>query len=68
MSKATCYFIEHKIPYVDYKSTDLLKKFIGPHGNILSRRRTGLSAKYQRQVENAIKRARFMGLMAYIQE
>lgn len=67
-TKKKCFFIEHEIPYVDYKSIDLLKRFIGPHGNILSRRRTGLSSKYQRQVETAIKRARFMGLLPYIQE
>ena len=68
MSNKTCFFIENKIPYVDYKSVELLRRFVGPHGNILSRKRTGLSAKYQRQVENAIKRARFMGLMPFIQE
>ncbi len=61
-----CYFTKNNIKHADYKSIELLEKFIGPHGNILSRKRTGLSAKYQRQVENAIKRARFMGLMPYI--
>ena len=68
MNKETCYFTKNDIGCVDYKSTELLKKFIGPHGNILSRKRTGLTAKYQRQVENAIKRARFMGLLPFIQE
>jgi small subunit ribosomal protein S18 len=68
MNKETCFFTKNKIEHVDYKSVDLLKRFIGPHGNILSRKRTGLTAKYQRQVESAIKRARYMGLLPYIQE
>ncbi len=68
MNRETCYFTKNKIQYVDYKSVELLKRFIGPHGNILSRKRTGLTAKYQRQVETAIKRARFMGLVPFIQE
>ena len=66
MKNKQCYFTQNNIKHVDYKCIELLERFIGPHGNILSRKRTGLSAKYQRQVENAIKRARFMGLMPYI--
>jgi small subunit ribosomal protein S18 len=66
MKDKQCYFTKNNIKYVDYKSVELLEKFIGPHGNILSRKSTGLSAKYQRQVENAIKRARFLGLLPYI--
>jgi small subunit ribosomal protein S18 len=68
MNKETCYFTKNKIKHVDYKSVELLKRFVGPHGNILSRKRSGLTAKYQRQVETAIKRARFMGLMPFIQQ
>lgn len=68
MNKEKCYFTKNKIQYVDFKSVELLKRFIGPHGNILSRKRTGLTSKYQRQVENAIKRARFMGLLPFVQE
>lgn len=66
MKNKQCYFTKNNIKHVDYKSIELLKKFIGPNGNILSRKRTGLGAKYQRQIENAIKRARFMGLLPYI--
>jgi len=56
------------IKHVDYKDTEILKQFLNPHGRILSRRRTNLSAKQQREVENAVKRARFMGLLPYIQK
>lgn len=53
------------IKYFDYKDTEVLKQYLNPHGRILSRRRTGLTAKLQRRIEEAIKRARFMGLLPY---
>jgi small subunit ribosomal protein S18 len=51
---------------IDYKDTEFLKKFLNPHARILSRRRTGLTAKRQRELARAIKRARFMGLLPYV--
>ncbi len=51
---------------IDYKDVETLKKFINPHGKILPRRRSGLSAPNQRALSEAIKRARFMALMPYI--
>ena len=55
-----------QIQNVDYKDTELLKKFLNPHARILSRKKTGLSAKVQRKVAEAIKRARFLGLLPFI--
>ena len=52
--------------HIDYKDVDTLKKFLNPHGKIMSRRRTGLSAGNQRALAEAIKRARFMALLPYI--
>lgn len=60
------YFNQKSIKTIDYKDLEHLKRFVNPNGRIVSRKRSGLSAKHQRQVENAIKRARFMGLMAFI--
>jgi small subunit ribosomal protein S18 len=60
------YFSQNNIKYVDYKDIDILKKFISPSAKIVSRRKTGLSAKNQRLVAEAVKRARFMGLLPYI--
>ncbi|OHA88311.1 MAG: 30S ribosomal protein S18 [Candidatus Zambryskibacteria bacterium RIFCSPHIGHO2_01_FULL_43_25] len=54
------------IQYIDYKDTELLKKFINPHARIISHKRTNVSAKQQRQISQAIKRARFLGLLPYI--
>jgi small subunit ribosomal protein S18 len=59
---------QNDIQHVDYKDTDLLKQFINPHGRVIGRKRSGLTAKQQRMVEEAIKRARFMGLLPYIQK
>lgn len=56
---------EKKVRHIDYKDTEFLKKFLNPHARILSRSRTGLSAKEQRAVAQAVKRARFMGLLPY---
>ncbi len=51
---------------IDYKDVEALRKFINPHGKILPRRRTGLSAHSQRALAQAIKRARYMALLPYI--
>ena len=59
---------QNDIRVVDYKDVDLLKNFINPHGRMLDRRKSGLTAKQQRAVEEAVKRARFMGLLPYIQK
>ena len=62
------YIAANHIDYVDYKDVDLLKRFISERGKILPRRVTGTSAKNQRTVANAIKRARIMGLLPFVAE
>ena len=56
------------IDYIDYKDVDLLKRFISERGKILPRRVTGTSAKNQRKLTVAIKRARVMGLLPFAAE
>ena len=51
--------------HFDYKNVSLLQEYINPHARMLSRRRTMLSARKQRELATAIKRARFMALMPY---
>ena len=51
---------------IDYKDVDLLRKFITERGKILPRRITGLTAKQQRDLTTAIKRARIVALLPYI--
>ena len=48
---------------IDYKDAELLKKFMTDRGKILPRRLTGANAQQQRQIKNAIRRARVMGLV-----
>lgn len=54
--------------YIDYKDTDTLKKFITERGKILPRRITGLTAKQQRRLTVAIKRARMMALLPFVNQ
>nr|prf ribosomal protein S18 [Geobacillus stearothermophilus] len=64
--RKVCYFTANNITHIDYKDVDLLKKFISERGKILPRRVTGTSAKYQRKLTVAIKRARQMALLPYV--
>ena len=53
--------------HVDYKDINRLSSHVNPHARMMSRKRTGMSAKGQRNFARAIKRARFRALMPYIQ-
>ncbi len=53
---------------IDYKDVDLLRKFITERGKILPRRITGLTAKQQRDLTVAIKRARLLALLPFINQ
>ena len=60
-----CRFTAAGIMQIDYNDVNLLKDFINETGKILPARLTGTSAKYQRQLETAIKRARQLALLPY---
>ena len=66
--KKVCYFTKNKITYIDYKDVELLKRFVSANGKIIPRRVTGTCAKYQRMLAVAIKRAREMALLPFVQE
>lgn len=63
--KRSCYFQANKITVIDYKNVELLKRFITDRGKIVPKRNSGVSAKYQRKLAVAVKRARYMGLLPY---
>lgn len=63
--KRVCKFRTEKIDYVDYKDVRMLSQFVPERGKIQPRRLTGTSAKYQRKLQVAIKRARFLALLPY---
>lgn len=66
--KKVCYFKKNNITTIDYKDIELLGRFISANGKIIPRRVTGTSAKYQRLLATAIKRARQMALLPYVKE
>ena len=63
--KKFCRFTVAKVEQVDYKDVDTLKDFIQENGKIMPARLTGTKAHYQRQVDTAIKRARYLALLPY---
>ena len=66
--KKVCQFCQDKIEHIDYKDTARLRKLTTERAKILPRRISGTCAKHQRQLTVAIKRARFMALMPYIDD
>lgn len=60
-----CRFTAEGITEIDYKDLTTLKNYVMENGKIVPSRITGTSAKYQRQLSTAIKRARFLALLPY---
>ena len=66
--KKVCVFCVEKVDEIDYKDVAKLRKYVSERGKILPRRITGNCAKHQRALTVAIKRARHMSMMPYIQD
>lgn len=66
--KRVCNFCVENVNTCDYKDVAKLRRFISERGKILPRRITGNCAKHQRVLTTAIKRARHLALLPYIQE
>ena len=64
--RKVCQFCVDKATFVDYKDVAKLKKFTSERGKILPRRATGTCAMHQRQLTEAIKRARQVALLPYV--
>jgi small subunit ribosomal protein S18 len=64
--RKVCYFTQNKVTRIDFKDIELLSKFVTNRGKILPSRTTGTSAKWQRRLAIAIKRARHMALMPFV--
>ena len=63
--KKVCAFCKDKTVYVDYKDTNMLRKFISDRGKIRARRVTGNCTQHQRDVATAVKNSREMALLPY---
>ena len=66
--KRNCRFTEAGTIYIDYKDEKLLQKFLSEQGKIIPRRITGTSARFQRQLTVALKRARHLALLPYVSD
>lgn len=61
-----CFFCKHQIESVDYKDTRLLSRFLSSFAKIVPRKRSGVCMSHQRELSNAIKRARIMALVPFV--
>ena len=66
--KKVCVFCAEKVENIDYKDVARLRKFVSERSKILPRRVTGTCAKHQRELTDAIKRARHVALLPFISE
>ncbi len=66
--RKVCAFCTDKNKKIDYKDVNMLKKYVSDRGKILPRRATGSCAKHQREITQAIKRARQVALLPYSAE
>ena len=64
--RKSCPFSGPNAPKIDYKDVKLLQRFVSERGKIVPSRITAVSAKRQRELAQAIKRARFLGLLPYM--
>jgi len=64
--RESCPFSGPNAPKIDYKDVKLLQRFVSERGKIVPSRITAVSTKKQRELAQAIKRARFLGLLPYM--
>ncbi|WP_261976971.1 30S ribosomal protein S18 [Candidatus Karelsulcia muelleri] len=61
-----CFFKKNNIKYIDFKNPSFLMKFLNERGEILPRRITGTSKKFQKKLKRAIKKCKHIGLLPYL--
>lgn len=61
-----CYFCVNNLKDVDYKDANFLRRFINSYGKILPKKRTGTCSKHQRKLAIAVKRARVMAILPFV--
>lgn len=63
-----CRFCAEKTEFIDYKDIKTLKSYLTERGKILARRMTGVCAKHQRELTEAIKRSRSIALLSFVEK
>lgn len=61
-----CFFCSQNLKEIDYKEVELLRRFVSSHAKIIDPRHTSVCASHQRRLAQAVKRARFMGLLPFV--
>lgn len=61
-----CFFCVNKDVAIDYKNTDVLRRFVSSFGKIVARKRSGVCAGHQREIAQEIKRSRIIGLLPFV--
>lgn len=65
VKEKTCYFCQRQINHIDFKDTQLLRRYVSAYAKITARKRSGVCSLHQRTLAQAIKRARFLALAPY---
>jgi small subunit ribosomal protein S18 len=65
-TERSCAFCQANVRAINYKDTNMLKRYLSSFGKIVPRKRSGVCAWHQRKLANAIKRARFMALLPFV--
>jgi len=60
-----CHFCSQNVIEIDYKDTDILKRFISGQAKIINPKHTNVCARHERLLSRAVKRARFLGLLPF---
>jgi small subunit ribosomal protein S18 len=63
-----CFFCSQNLVDIDYKDTEMIRRFVSGQAKIIDPKHTGVCAKHQRKLAEAIKRARFMALLPYVRK
>ncbi|MBM5789606.1 30S ribosomal protein S18 [Candidatus Parcubacteria bacterium] len=63
-----CYFCVEGIAHIDYKDVGTLRRYLSSFAKIVPRKRSGVCMTHQRELSNAIKRARIMALIPFVQK
>ncbi len=65
-SKKQCFFCSQNAREIDFHDVEMLKRFVSSQGKIIDPRHTGLCAKHQRRLAQAVKQARIMGFLPFV--
>jgi small subunit ribosomal protein S18 len=66
VEKGKCRFTKARVEEIDYKDLATLQKMVSAQGKIYGRKRTGTASRFQRKLQTAVKRARYLALLPYV--